>query len=584
MIKTFRQILKLLGREKSKLPFVLVLFILLSVIDLIGVSILLPVGNYFFFGSESASTLLGAHIGSVFDKIQAGGANLLAVLVLAIFTVKMFATMSVQAFIVFFVQKQRVILGRVMLQKYLCAEFPQSKRKREADQIYNLQTLTSHFTTAIMACLKTGSDLLIAFGMLGLMIVSSTAVFVVVLACISTLAFGYLIFFRKSVISLGRLANEGSADALQFSQEAIRGKTEIRFLKKRSYFIQKYEQSLKQVMRASVGLDMHGIAPRVLIEYAIVLIVVGILFFVGQSDIDVKKYGPLITLYALAIVRLIPIASSLTTQIMRFRAVQNSIQRLHDDVFDDDAKQSSNCLVDEGNEPAPLMSMVFDKVSFSYNEQVPILKDLSITISKGDIVGIYGPSGVGKSTFLNLVLGLIMPKSGAIRINGDVRLNPGCNDVGGMGYLPQDPIVLNRSISDNVTLGEVDGYLLTSAVTKSLDEALLGNLVSAFGDNINKPLGDSGEQISAGQRQRLAFARILFHARKVLVLDESTNALDLKTEEALLSRLIESGSIETAFIVSHRPSTLRHCTRILAFSDNGIQQFENVTKFVSDLG
>jgi len=222
-------------------------------------------------------------------------------------------------------------------------------------------------------------------------------------------------------------------------------------------------------------------------------------------------------------------------------------------------------------------------VTFQYDEAKPIIHDFSLTIKKGEIIGLFGPSGSGKSTFVRLVLGLLTPTEGKIYFNGKTIDQGARTETLGFAYIPQDAVMLNRSVLENVTFDSNADNQDHEKVYALLEKAHLGEVAKSLPNGLDEEVGDFGARFSAGQKQRLAFARVLAHDKSFFVLDESTNALDMKTEKALMEDLIKTGVIETALIVSHRPSTLGDCDYILDFSSEDIRVINNPKAFVAEI-
>jgi ATP-binding cassette, subfamily B, bacterial PglK len=222
---------------------------------------------------------------------------------------------------------------------------------------------------------------------------------------------------------------------------------------------------------------------------------------------------------------------------------------------------------------APLQwdrSLRFDHVGFRYpGSPVAALDDVSFEIPKGSFVGIVGPSGAGKTTMVDLMLGLFEPTAGRIRIDDTVLAEPAVIDAWRrcVGYVPQDVFLIDASVRDNVTFGSGAGGG-DDAVWEALEAAQIADFVTALPGRLNTLLGERGVKISGGQRQRFGIARALYRRPEILILDEATSSLDTATEAALVEtvRNLELGNL-TRVAVAHRLSTIRDCNALFLFEE-----------------
>ena len=222
-----------------------------------------------------------------------------------------------------------------------------------------------------------------------------------------------------------------------------------------------------------------------------------------------------------------------------------------------------------GDEPIRFTRAVaLEGVSYTYaGEPEPVLLDVDLAIARGESIGIVGPSGAGKSTLVDLLLGLLAPTTGRITVDG--------RDIAGalrswqrhLGYVAQEPFVLDDTIRRNVAFGVADGEIDERRVTAALRLAQLGDFVAGLPAGLDTMLGERGTRLSGGQRQRVAIARALYDEPEVLVFDEATSALDTPTERELIAALEALRGVKTLIVIAHRLTTVRHCDRLAVLRD-----------------
>ena len=206
-------------------------------------------------------------------------------------------------------------------------------------------------------------------------------------------------------------------------------------------------------------------------------------------------------------------------------------------------------------------SIQLNKISFSFDDKI-ILDNANIEFFKGQFIGIVGETGAGKTTFIDIILGLLKLKSGKILINNQSEFDNFYSLKGLFGYVPQEIYLSDGSILENITFGEQTKDINYENLYKSIKFAQLEKFVNSQNEKLNSKVGDRGVRISGGQKQRIGIARALYRNPKVLIMDESTNSLDTDTEENFL-KMIKSISEEMIVIlVTHKKSSLLFCDKI----------------------
>ena len=213
-------------------------------------------------------------------------------------------------------------------------------------------------------------------------------------------------------------------------------------------------------------------------------------------------------------------------------------------------------------------SLRIDKVCWTYpKSDKQVLKDLSITIKKGESVGLIGPSGAGKTTLSDIILGLFKPQSGSVFMDGiDIYTIPGeWSSI--IGYVPQSVYLTDDTIKNNIGFGTDENEIDDERVWHALEQAQLKDYVMSLPDKLETFVGERGIRFSGGQRQRIAIARALYYNPDILVLDEATSALDNETEKAIMESIDSLQRHKTLIIVAHRLTTLRNCDKIYEIKD-----------------
>ena len=204
-------------------------------------------------------------------------------------------------------------------------------------------------------------------------------------------------------------------------------------------------------------------------------------------------------------------------------------------------------------------SIEFKNISFCFNKENEVLKNINLVIKRGQSIGIMGESGSGKSTLVDLLLGLLKPTSGEILIDGISGLQTGQSWRNSIGYVSQSIFLTDDSVKNNIALGIPDHQIDNKRIIELLKQTKLDKLVNEMPFGINTLVGERGIQISGGQRQRIGLARALYNNPDILILDEATSALDSETEIEVMKSIYKLKKDKTIIMIAHRLSTLENC-------------------------
>ena len=287
---------------------------------------------------------------------------------------------------------------------------------------------------------------------------------------------------------------------------------------------------------------------------------------------DLALLVPKLAIFGLASVRLLPIANILSNGFLKFRFSRDGVSRLYSDVM----HLKSTLIIDKGIAKDQDLDLIFkelklENVSFMYpNAKQKALKNINLNIKRGESIGIIGESGSGKTTLIDSILGMLEPNSGEIYLNGAPLKQELNNWRKRVAYLPQEIFLVDDKLKINVALGVNEHDIDIDLLNSSLERASLSGLIEQLPDGIDTELGERGVRLSGGQRQRISLARAFYHKRDILVLDESTSALDKETEKEIVDEIKRLKGDVTMIVIAHRFSTIENCDVIYRIKNGEI--------------
>jgi ATP-binding cassette, subfamily B, bacterial PglK len=396
--------------------------------------------------------------------------------------------------------------------------------------------------------------------MIGFLVYMQPLATAMLIGAFAVIAALFVIFLAPLFRRWSQIVQETARKGYQEAMQILQSYKDILIFGKADYFIARYMHQSQLRARITVKSNMAQIIPRISIETLFMLFFALIVVIYSRPGHNIDALTPMLGAYLYAGFRLLPGLNRIIIQLSNVKMSEPSFQRIGEDLS---APAHENVYVS-----APGLTFRQDialrNVSYRYpGTDRNILADTSLEIRRGEFVGIVGETGSGKSTLLHLLLGLIIPTSGTVLVDGRYPVNS-IEWHEKIGYAAQNFHLIDGSIADNIafgTLPETRDSLLIEAAVKG---AQLERFITQLPQGIDTPIGEKGVLISGGERQRIALARALYRRPEVLMLDEATSALDLDTEASLMQAIEHlKGEGLTIIAVTHRLETLKAADRIL---------------------
>jgi ATP-binding cassette, subfamily B, bacterial PglK len=546
------ELLDLTGGYKKKLPHFLFLFLFLSIIDVVGIGLIMPYVSLitspelFFNNFSNLDFLLGG--GKSHENIN-NVIVIIGLMLISLFAFKAFLAIRINRKILTFCYFRGSELRSCLMKSYQTLPYDEFVRKNSATYIYNIQTITMMYSKGILqSFLRLVSEFIVFVAIIIVLAFSDINALLLLISILLVSYYLYSYLYSKRIRKIGKLVNKYNNKSIRYISEGVKGMKEIRILGKESFFHDKIASYSDKYADVSVENHVIQTIPRYAIEFIIMLFVVIMVMFQIFSGESLSEIVPVLSMFGVASIRLTPSINQMISSISQMRYGSDALHTLHKDYKSFkfrsnllDLNKISKSAANESN------ALKLKDISYTYKGSIkPALQGINLSILKGECVGIVGGSGAGKTTLIDIILGLLKPSIGKITLNID-----------NIAYLPQEVFIIDDSVRKNIILS--DDSACSSRLTQSIDQAKMSVVVDTMPLGVETVLGEGGSLLSGGQRQRISLARAFYHDADLLVMDESTSALDEATEIEVSSEISQLKGEKTIIIVSHRKALLKDC-------------------------
>jgi ATP-binding cassette, subfamily B, bacterial PglK len=522
---------------------------------------------------------------------------LLGLGIIIIFGIKSLLYFQVQRYIYNFSLTQQGLLRLRLLHGYLTVNYTYHLNKNSALLIQNIIHETFIFCYSVtLPLLSTAANCVVVFALILLLLKTDFTATASILFML-VLAFAFYNRFKDKMAYWGKEGSESDTEMIRIINHSVGGLKETRVIGCESYFERQMNiQAQRHALTGSLFQVFQSL-PRIAVE---TLLVTFIVCFISVSLVfnqNPQNLISILSIFAVASIRLIPAASQLMSAIGTLRNSSYSLNKLYFDLKELETNQLDNrkyiqklyqsdskVTIGQSTQTPKITfrnDIVLNRINYSYpNVSENALHNVSLTLKKGQSIALIGKSGAGKTTLVDVILGLLIPNHGDIKVDG-VSIYDNLRHWQNMiGYIPQSIFLMDDTIEKNVAFGVPDEQIDSQKLQRAIQVAQLEQLISQLPDGIKTAVGERGVRLSGGQRQRIGIARALYHQREILILDEATSALDNETENLISEAIRSLSRTKTLILIAHRLSTVEHCDRIYVLERGRIVKSGNYQEVV----
>ncbi len=563
------------GRHKLQLVFIFFFAIIISIVETIGIGSLV---GYVMMLQDPYE-----YIQKIPFKNFKFYLKQLDVLTIAIY--------SSAAIVIFFLFKNLALLffyyceGKV--QKNIGIEMSKNAFSVTLSKPYKFHVNQNHasFTNLVLPVSNTAvsyifSSLLLLrealtlfFLFILLIFVSAKLSFIVFIALILS-SYIFISYFKKKIKIMGSKTIEKEEKLYKYLNEAFASIKLIKLLEKNPFWIRKYFFAKDKLAQYQLISYLIGRSPRIFLELLAVSCVVGVFLFFIAGGKTLEDVIPVLTLIVLIIVRSIPGFVNINTSITALNYAYPSLEKIVNIFLENKNKIIDREMKNLTKKTINLNTIELKNIYYSHEKRDLTLNNISIKINKGDVLGITGKTGSGKTTLVDIILGLLKPQKGEVLINGKIIDQ---NSKINVGYVTQDTYLTDDSILENIAFSNYTDDIDKTKVEKAINRANLKNFIESLPGKTDTLVGEGGARVSGGQKQRIGLARALYEDPDLLVLDEATSSLDYETEEEIINNIFKFSENKIILMITHRLSTLKFCNKVINLEKGGFIKSHKTT-------
>ncbi|MGB3147780.1 MAG: ABC transporter ATP-binding protein [Paracoccaceae bacterium] len=574
MISTYKKLYDLLSaRERRRVFLLLAMMIISGILDMVGIASILP-----FLAAVADPENARSH--SLLSRIYEWGnfqsdqsfLIFLGFLVLGFVLLALAGKIATNYAIARFSHMRNHAIGSRLLAAYLRQPYVWFLSHHSADLgksvLYEVERIIMEALLPAMRVVSYSTSMISLVALL--IFVQPWVAFISALAMGGTYA---LIFYlaRRTLSSLGQRRADDNAARYKIAHEAIGGIKDVKLLGLEQTYLERFNGPSQRVAASASISQVVGELPRHLLEvvaFGGMIALILILLLTGSGKIG--DILPTLGVFAFAGLRMFPAMQQIYHGLTQMRFVGPLLDNVHRDTVATGAQKGLSSGPRQTKPMKLKQELVLRDLHYCYpTAETPALKGLSLTIKANTTVGIVGGSGAGKTTAVDVMLGLLMAQSGQMLVDGapitDENLRSWQDSV---GYVPQQIYLLDDTVAANIAFGIAPEDIDMAAVERAARIANLHEFVQEeLSEGYQTTVGERGVRLSGGQRQRIGIARALYHDPDVLIFDEATSALDNLTERAVMSAVNNLGNTKTIIMIAHRLSTVRRCDVIFLLED-----------------
>jgi|MDTC01.2.fsa_nt_gb ABC-type multidrug transport system fused ATPase/permease subunit len=554
--------------QKKQLNIFIFLFLLAVILEMLGISMVVPIINLL---SQDDLLLKNSQF---FTQLNLNDFTKNQIIIYSLlFLLFIYALKA--AFITFlsykenkYLEKIKVELSEKLFSKYLKKPYAFHLLNNSSNLIRNVEDI-EQLLIVLRSYMMLFTEIVVIIGVGSLLLYFEPVGTISSIFILGLIGFGFHSQLQKKIASWGLLRQLHAGYRMMHLQQGLRAIKDIKVLGRENKFIKDFSKHQKLVANTQFKSSFVAALPRPSLELLTVFGIVLLILIMMLQDKQLQSFIPILALFAAAAFRLMPSIVRIlhSNQLIQFGIPV--LETLYEEFNNLDEIKNNDFL--NQKEIIFKNQIKIKSLNFSYSNSKKILSNINLTINKGEMIGLIGSSGTGKTTLINIILGLLEPSNGEILVD-NINIQKGKRSwQDQIGYVPQNIYLNDDSINKNIAFGVPESEIDQKIIDASIKGAQLSNFINSLDKGSETRVGETGDRISGGQRQRIGIARAIYKNPKILILDEFTNSLDSSTEKKIIEEVNLSRRSKTIIMISHNLDTISNCEKIYRLTDRGIE-------------
>lgn len=568
-----QKLVKIIGvfdkKQRWKLGWLVCVMFLNGILELIGVSAILPfinvIANMEDLQSQWYSHILVNYLGLNYKQIIA----VICIFIITVYMLKNALLLYLSSIQFKFTYYGNRDLNNQIMRYYMLQDYQFYLRHNSAELIRDILNDSVMFYYVVLNILQLLAEITVCSFLLIFLLVTDFFITLGVAMSLLLMMLFFMSNYKKQLAVMGNKRRHYTYKLTQNMQQSFGGIKEIKIGNKEQYFFREFQRTNEKLAEANRKAMFLSAIPKPLMEVlcitGVMLVICIKIYFENEIMIGV------LAVFAVAAFRLLPSVNKISSYISGIAHNSAAIDSIYQQVVVAKKTDKRSMESVKQNGLTFKTEILIQQVSFCYDESnYNILEDISLQIPKNKSIAFIGPSGAGKTTLANIILGLLVPTKGFVKVDGIDIKNHLVEWRKKIGYIPQTIYMLDDTIRNNVAFGIE--RINDEDVWNALEEAQIKEFVQKLPDGLDTMIGESGVRLSGGQRQRIGIARALYNKPEILILDEATSALDNETESAVMEAINHFQGQLTMIIIAHRLTTIKNCDIIYEVSSQKVKR------------
>lgn len=574
---TLKKIFYILPKgDPVKLLVLLLLMFVAAIMEVVGISM---IPAFVAIVADPERVMQVSWLQSIFSYLEIFSERDLllwgSVLMLGIFILKSIYIITFNYFESHFIYRRRYTISHRLMRAYMQAPYVFHLRRNTAELLRNISHEVEVFiNNVVSSLLKMTREIVMASAILIFLFAIEPLITLLVIS-LSVLGAGtFILLNKKKMKAYGEEEQERRSQMIKALNQGLGGIKDARVLNREEEFIEKFRVETYRSTTLKAYIRFIQQIPRPVVETTAVLGMLMVAVLLLWQNRSMAAIIPTLTLFAMATVRLMPSIQEIVSIYTGLRYNLVSVKPIYADLKELEGFNARFNQERNSNITLPFEDEIrIENLSYHYPDSAEqALSGVSLNIKKGEAVAFVGASGAGKTTIVDIILGLLEPEQGTIYVDGkDIGENLSAWQRN-VGYIPQTIYLADESLRANVAFGLPEKEIDDTKVMEAIRLAQLETLVERLPFGLDTVVGEHGTRLSGGQRQRLGIARAVYHNPKVLVMDEATSALDNITEKQVIEAIESLKGNHTLIMIAHRFTTVKNCDRLYFMEDGEIVQ------------